>query len=203
MLVALGWGLLAASSLIIGAGLGVLRDWNQRFIGLVLGFGAGALVASISFELAEEGFRVGGAVSVSVGLAVGAVTFFFADMGVARLGGRARQSAGSSLALGALLDGVPEQAVLGIGIAAGPAVSPALLLAIFVSNLPEAIGSANDMRTAGLREGPSCCSGRPSRRSARLPPSVAFSYRRLRVRSCKVVSTGSLRVRCWSCSWDR
>lgn len=149
MLVALGWGLLAASSLIIGAALGVLRDWNQRFIGLVLGFGAGALVASISFELAEEGVRVGGAVSVSVGLAVGAVTFFFADMGVARLGGRARQSAGSSLALGALLDGVPEQAVLGIGIATGPGVSPALLVAIFVSNLPEAIGSANDMRTAG------------------------------------------------------
>jgi ZIP family zinc transporter len=149
VLVALGWGLLAACSLIMGAALGVIRDWNQRFVGLVLGFGAGALVASISFELAEEGFRVGGAVSVSLGLAVGAVTFFLADMGVARLGGRARQSAGSSLALGALLDGVPEQAVLGIGIATGRGVSLALLVAIFVSNLPEAIGSASDMRTAG------------------------------------------------------
>jgi ZIP family zinc transporter len=61
VLQALGWGLLAASSLIIGAALGVLRNWNQRVVGLVLGFGAGALVASISFELAEEGFRVGGA----------------------------------------------------------------------------------------------------------------------------------------------
>jgi zinc transporter, ZIP family len=83
VLVALGWGLLAACSLIVGAALGVIRDWNQRFVRLVLGFGAGALVASISFELAEEGFRVGGAVSVSLGLVVGAVTFFLADMGVA------------------------------------------------------------------------------------------------------------------------
>ena len=57
MLTALVWGLVAASSLIIGALAGVARTWNQRLIGLVLGFGAGALVASISFELAEEGFR--------------------------------------------------------------------------------------------------------------------------------------------------
>jgi ZIP family zinc transporter len=149
VLEALGWGSLAASSLIVGAVLGVLRDWNQRVVGLVLGFGAGALVASISFELAEEGFRVGGALPVALGLIIGAITFYFADMGVSRLGGRARQAAGSSLALGALLDGLPEQAVLGIGIATGPGVSLALLIAIFVSNLPEAIGSASDMKSAG------------------------------------------------------
>jgi ZIP family zinc transporter len=148
VLAAVSWGLIAASSLIIGAVLGVIRDWNQRVVGLVLGFGSGALVAGISFELAEEGFRVGGAIPVSLGLAVGAVAFFLADMGVARLGGRTDQSAGSSLALGALLDGIPEQAVLGIGIATGPGVSMALLVAIFVSNLPEAVGSASDMRTA-------------------------------------------------------
>lgn len=55
------------------------------------------------------------------------------------------------LLLGALLDGVPEQAVLGIGLAAGDGVSIALLVAIFVSNLPESIGSATDMRSAGTK----------------------------------------------------
>ena len=148
MLEAISWGLVAASSLIIRAVAGVIRDWNRRLVGLVLGFGAGALVASISFELAEEGFRLAGALSVSIGLASGAVVFYFADMGVARVGGRTTQSAGSSLALGALLDGIPEQAVLGIGIAGGAGVSLALLVAIFVSNLPEAIGSASDMKLA-------------------------------------------------------
>jgi ZIP family zinc transporter len=53
--------------------------------------------------------------------------------------------------LGAFLDGIPEQAVLGIGLAAGEGVSVSLLVAIFVSNLPEAIGSAVDMRAAGHR----------------------------------------------------
>lgn len=145
---ALLWGLVAASSLVVGAAAGVAHTWNRRVIGLVLGFGAGALVAGISFELAEEGFHVGGALPVSLGLAVGAVTFYAADHLIDRLGSNNRQ-AGVPLLLGALLDGIPEQAVLGIGIAGGGTVSIALLTAIFVSNLPEAIGSASDLREAG------------------------------------------------------
>jgi ZIP family zinc transporter len=61
-------------------------------------------------------------------------------------------SAGTALALGAFLDGIPEQMVLGIGLAAGEGVSVGLLVAIFVSNLPEAIGSASEMRTAGRED---------------------------------------------------
>lgn len=146
MLTALLWGIVAASSLLIGAVAGVIRDWNERLVGLVLGFGAGALISSISFELAEEGFRVSGAVAVALGLAIGAVVFYIADNAIDRMGGRV---AGMPLLLGALLDGIPEQAALGIGIAGGAGVSIALVVAIFVSNLPESIGSASDMNNAG------------------------------------------------------
>lgn len=150
VLTALLWGLVAASSLVIGAVAGVVRDWNRRFVGLVLGFGAGALISSISFELAEEGFRASGALAVAVGLAVGAVVFYVADTAVDRMGAsNGAQTAGLPLLLGALLDGIPEQAVLGIGIAGGAGVSLALVVAIFVSNLPESIGSASDMKSAG------------------------------------------------------
>ena len=48
MLSALGWGALAASSLIIGGQLGLLRDWSNRIIGIVLAFGAGALISAVS-----------------------------------------------------------------------------------------------------------------------------------------------------------
>jgi ZIP family zinc transporter len=146
VLEALLWGSVAASSLVIGVVAGVVRDWNARLVGLVLGFGAGALMAGISFELAEEGFRVGGAFPVALGLAVGAIVFYVADEAIDRTGGS--RASGLPLLLGALLDGIPEQAVLGIGIADGNGVSLALLIAIFVSNLPEAIGSASDMRSA-------------------------------------------------------
>ena len=150
MLSALAWGALAAVSLTVGALLALMRTWRAGAIGAVLAFGAGALVSSVAFELAQEGLRVGGPVSVAIGLATGAVAFFTADRAVSRIGGRSGGgSAGLPLALGALLDGIPEQAVLGIGLATGKGVSVALLVAIFISNLPEAIGSASDMRSSG------------------------------------------------------
>ena len=58
MLEALGWGALAASSLVVGALLALVRPWPATAVGLVHGFGAGALIASVSFELAEEGLRI-------------------------------------------------------------------------------------------------------------------------------------------------
>jgi ZIP family zinc transporter len=144
---ALGWGALAASSLVLGALIGLARPWPQRAVGLVLGFGAGALISAVSFELAEEGVQIAGGLPVAIGLAVGALTYFVASGRVAAMGG------GAALALGALLDGIPEQLVLGIGLADGDVVSAGLLAAIFVSNLPEAIGGANDMRKEGHERG--------------------------------------------------
>ncbi len=123
-------------------------------MGGVLAFGAGALISSVSFELAQEGLRIGSPASVAIGLAVGALAFFLADKAVEKIGGRSGGGAtGLPLALGALLDGIPEQAVLGIGLAMGQGVSVALLVAIFVSNLPEGIGSASDMRESGKSKG--------------------------------------------------
>ena len=150
VLVALGWGAVAAVSLVLGAVLALVRDWRAGVVGGVLAFGAGALISSVAFELAQEGLRTGGPVPVAIGLAVGALAFYVADRAVSRIGGRSGGgAAGVPLALGALLDGIPEQAVLGIGLAAGTGVSVALLVAVFVSNLPEAIGSASDMHRSG------------------------------------------------------
>ena len=150
VLIALGWGALAAASLVMGALLALARRWPDAVVGAVLAFGAGALISSVAFELAQQGLQIGTPTSVAIGLALGAVTFFVADRAVERLGGRnGGGAAGLPLALGALLDGIPEQAVLGIGLATGEGVSVALLVAIFVSNLPEGVGSAADMRAAG------------------------------------------------------
>jgi zinc transporter, ZIP family len=146
---AIGWGALAASSLVLGALLGAVRPWPAKTIGLVLAFGAGALISAVSFDLAQEGARLGDRGVLALGLAAGALTYFALDRLVGRRSARRGGSAGTALALGAFLDGIPEQLVLGIGIAAGEGVSVGLLVAIFVSNLPEAIGSSTDMRAAG------------------------------------------------------
>ncbi|MCO5327897.1 MAG: hypothetical protein M9964_12740 [Solirubrobacterales bacterium] len=137
MAAAIGWGALAASSLVIGALLAFARDWSGRQTGTVLAFGAGALISAVSFELVEEGTQVAGLSWVALGLAIGAVTYFVADGAVSNRGkhggrgrsgrtpdavgegGRGAPGAGTALALGAFLDGIPEQMVLGIGLAAG------------------------------------------------------------------------------------
>jgi zinc transporter, ZIP family len=139
------WGTIAASSLVIGALLAIARDWPDQLVGLVLAFGAGALISAVSFELAEDGVEIGGGLAVGIGLAVGALPYFFLDSRL-EAGG---SNPATALALGAFLDGVPEQLVLGLGIAIGGEVGVSLIVAIFVSNLPEAIGSARAMRERG------------------------------------------------------
>jgi ZIP family zinc transporter len=160
MIAALGWGALAASSLLVGALLAFARRWPDRQVGLVLAFGAGALISAVSFELAAEGLEIGSLGSTAIGLGAGALTYFTCDgliaartaTGRGRRGRSDASGAGTALALGAFLDGIPEQLVLGIGLAGGEGVGIGLLVAIFVSNLPEAIGSASDMRAAGASQ---------------------------------------------------
>ena len=156
MITALGWGALAASSLVIGALLGMARPWPPRPIGLVLAFGAGALISAVSFDLAQEAAEVGDPGVAASGLALGAITYFSLNRMVGRRSRRGNdqavaESAGPALALGAFLDGIPEQLVLGFSVAGGEGVSVGLLAAIFVSNLPEAIGSSTDMSAEGIR----------------------------------------------------
>ncbi|HET9185407.1 MAG TPA: hypothetical protein VFN82_04615 [Solirubrobacterales bacterium] len=154
---AIGWGALAAGSLVLGAALSFARRWSSRQVGYVLAFGAGALISAVSFELAQEGLEVGGAGITGAGLAVGALAYYWLDGLIARrhATGRGRRGrsqgsgSGTALALGAFLDGIPEQMVLGINLAAGAGVGVSLLVAIFVSNLPESLGSASDMAEAG------------------------------------------------------
>ena len=155
MVSALGWGALAAVSLVAGAVLAFARSWSDWQIGLVLAFGAGALISAVSFELAEEGVKVGGLGWTALGLGLGAMTYFVLDGVIERrlAAGNASDDGALGLALGAFLDGLPEQAVLGIGLAAGGGVGVSLLVAIFVSNVPEAIGSARDMQRAGTARG--------------------------------------------------
>lgn len=158
MLEAGAWGLVGASSLLVGAAIGLRGPIPGRAIGLVLGFGAGTLISALAFELTEEAFKIGGADSVAIGLSLGALAYFTGDVLLERRGGGNRMSStarptnsqGSALQLGAILDGIPESMVLGISLIGGGSVSVAFLLAVFISNLPEGLSSASGMRDAGV-----------------------------------------------------
>lgn len=154
MLEAIWWGGLAAASLIVGYFLAARRLPN-RTIGLIMGFGAGALISAIAYELVPESVMTSrGAVAL---FGLGALTFFTADWMVDRRGGAERKDivggqaggSGAAIFIGTLLDNVPESIVLGMGLAIGGAVNVAFLAAVFVSNLPEGVAGSINLEAAG------------------------------------------------------
>jgi zinc transporter, ZIP family len=153
------WSFLGAASLLIGAELAFLLRPGQRTIGLIMAFGAGAMISAVSFELVEEALQAGAPVLATIGLAAGALTFYVGDALIARGGGGARkrstgeQAGGSPLAivLGAALDGVPESMIVGLSLVLGGGVSVSFVAATFLSNLPEAMAATRGLQEAGWR----------------------------------------------------
>jgi ZIP family zinc transporter len=158
VLEAAAWAGAAASTLVIGAWLGATMDASPRVVGLVMGFGSGALVSSVAFELTEEAFANSGTLTLSIGLAVGALVFFAGDALIDRMGGKQRKHVGGeagdaslALLLGAALDAIPESLILGLSLVGGAAPPVAFFAAVAVSNVPEGFASAAGARSLGQR----------------------------------------------------
>jgi ZIP family zinc transporter len=143
---------------LIGGLLVMWRPIGQRTVGLVMGFGAGVLISGVAFELVAPAItevEAGGHWKVALGLGAGALTFYFGDGIIDRMGGDDRKSSkgggGSALALtlGIVLDGIPESVALGLTLLGGEGVSVAFLAAVFLSNLPESIGATSGFRQSG------------------------------------------------------
>jgi ZIP family zinc transporter len=159
---AFGWGLFAGSSLILGGALAIVLPIRDRLLGLIMAFGAGVLSSAVAYELVAEAFETSaGSGSLALGLSAGAVTFFVGDALVDGLGAEGRKQihksagAGSALAivLGIVLDGVPESAVIGLGLLEDTGVSVAVIAAVFLSNLPEAIAATTGLLSSGWKRG--------------------------------------------------
>jgi zinc transporter, ZIP family len=151
------FGTIAGSSLLIGAFFALALGPSRRVIGLVMAFGAGALISAVAYELVQDALENGQAQDVALGFAAGVIAFFVGDLMIDRRGGEARkrssgnQVEGSALAifLGTLLDGVPESVIIGSTIVTGGSVSAAFLAAVFISNLPEAMSATYGLKKAG------------------------------------------------------
>jgi ZIP family zinc transporter len=155
MLNAFLWGLIASSSLLIGGLLGIKLSLSKRVLGAIMAFGAGTLISTVAYELILGSVKISlGTGATAAGFLGGAAVFFLCDRGVEKLGARDRKSIDvaqpssmvAPLVLGIVLDGVPESTVIGLSILQGGTVSVSLLVAVFISNLPEAIASTTGMK---------------------------------------------------------
>jgi len=155
---AFGWGLLAASSLVIGGALACLRTIPTRVIGFIMAFGAGVLISAVAFDLVEEAVDDTTHDWVAfVGIFTGCAVFAVGNWRIERMGGGNRKDASGAqqegnalgIVLGTVLDGIPESLVIGLTIAQGGGIGVAYLVAVFISNLPEAISSTSGLRVSG------------------------------------------------------
>lgn len=157
------WGLVAGAALVVGA---VVAWFVPRLpsgvVAAVMAFGSGVLISALAFELVSDAEDQGGLLPTAVGFLVGAAIYVAANLLLARCGARHRKrsggqqpsedesgGSGAAIAVGALLDGIPESVVLGLSLFGGGGVGVSVLAAIFISNLPEGLSSASGMKNAG------------------------------------------------------
>ncbi|MDP9482383.1 MAG: ZIP family zinc transporter, partial [Chloroflexota bacterium] len=125
------WGLIAASSLVLGAVLSFTGWIRDRPLRLVTAFGAGVLISAVAYELVGEAvLKTATGISVAVGFVLGALVFYGVSSLVERWSTKSSQ--GTGILIGAVLDSVPESVVLGVSLLAGGGVSVAVLTAIFI-----------------------------------------------------------------------
>jgi ZIP family zinc transporter len=152
---ALLWGALTSASLYIGEALAGPMSRSNRATGLVMGFGAGTMISAVGYELIPES-SFDESLGIGFGFLLGALVYFFCDWLVDRSGGEERQDidggeggSGAAMFVGALLDGLPEAFVLGIGLALGGGVSVAFVGAVFISNIPQGVAGTTALKAAG------------------------------------------------------
>src|SRR4051812_5478016 len=159
------WGGVAGSALLVGAALGYEANIPRRVIAGVMAFGAGVLISALAFDLMDEAFRSGGFDATSVGFIAGAIIYTGSTLLVNHRGAKRRKrshsqpsesanpGSGLVLAIGALIDGIPESVAIGVSMIHGGAVSTVAVAAVFLSNVPEGLSSAAGVGRPGRSPG--------------------------------------------------
>lgn len=163
---ALLWGTVAGAALVLGSAIAWKWTIAPKVVSSIMSFGAGVLISALSFDLVDEAEKGGGLWPTVAGFLAGALVYVGANALLARRGAKHRKrsggkqpsekdkpGSGTAIAIGALLDGIPESVVLGLGLVSGGSVSTAVLAAVFISNVPEGLSSTAGMKKSGRSAG--------------------------------------------------
>jgi ZIP family zinc transporter len=159
------WGFIASIPLLIGSIIASIVNLPKQVVAIIMAFGSGVLVAALAFSLIEEAFSLSESIiSVIVGFVLGGLSYTTANYILNRKSrgstrhrkkshgenaGGGKDASGLALLVGSVMDNIPENMALGISLVTGGAVNIVLIAAIFLSNFPEGLSSAQGMKSNG------------------------------------------------------
>ncbi len=165
-------GLLGGITLVLGAVIAWLFPVHRNVVAGVMAFGSGVLISALAYELVQEASDGGGLIPTIIGFCAGALLYVGADWVLSRgvkagavaptstnrsvtarrrgkPQGTADGGSGKVIAMGALIDGIPESIVLGLSVTATGGISLPIVIAIAISNVPESLSSTSELKSSG------------------------------------------------------
>ena len=161
---ALVWGTLAGSGLLVGLLVAIIARPAHAAIAHTMSFGAGALFGTVSLQLTSSAQRHAGTARATIVLLLGALIFSIVNAWLARAGARHRKrcgecvpqeneqaspGSGQAIAIGTMIDALPEGLVLGVAVAQSMAPTAVVVAGFFLANVPESLSGSAGMYLAG------------------------------------------------------
>ncbi len=158
------WGLIVGSGLLLGALVPYFTDLPHRVIAAVMGFGGGVLISILSFALMEEAYHKGGFTSTIAGFILGGAMFSGMNWYLSKKGAKHRKRCGEcvlkssesevggrglAIAIGALMDAIPEAIIIGLNLIGGVMIGKVVLVGFFLANIPQGLSSVSGMKDTG------------------------------------------------------
>ncbi|WP_310551555.1 ZIP family metal transporter [Paenibacillus glufosinatiresistens] len=159
------WGGISGSAVLLGALLALFLEIPKTIIGFIMAFGTGVLIGAATYELVGESVQSGGLEPTLIGFLAGALVFTVLDWLVSARGGAGRKRSGGGKAakggaagglgifIGTVMDAIPESIMIGASLMSGEGVSLLLVIAIFISNIPEGLSSTFGLKKGGYAKG--------------------------------------------------
>ncbi|WP_414053368.1 ZIP family metal transporter [Macrococcus equi] len=171
------WGAVSGFAVLLGAVVSMIINIPKKVLGFIMAFGVGILIGAATFELLQDAMEKSHIINTIIGFIAGALTFTILEAVIAHHGGKHRKrsnqhelnqedeqaekqqaknsgnDSGLGIFIGTVMDAIPESMMLGMSLIGGKGVSMLLLIAIFISNIPEGLSSTTGMLKSGQSKG--------------------------------------------------